>query len=146
MRRLALSAIALGLALGCASAPLPPPPGKARIADWVDEPVVTIVTRDAGGKEHATPVWIVEAEGEAWLIGGGSFLTGASRWAERVRSQPEVELRAGEYVYPARAEVVDDPARMAAARAAMREKYGWQDRVAWLTTARKKVLVRVRPR
>jgi hypothetical protein len=85
--------------------------------------VVRIVTVDPDGSVRERKVWIVLHAGRAWLR------TGNSRWLENIRRDPHVKLRVGEQLYELRAEEVGDPELRRAVDAAMRAKYGWEDRM-----------------
>jgi hypothetical protein len=83
--------------------------------------VVTLVTRDADGREFETPLWIVEDDGSLWLRAGDP----ESRWLERLRGQPRVELvRDGERL-PYRA--FPEPDLSPRINRLMAEDYGWAD-------------------
>jgi hypothetical protein len=85
--------------------------------------VVRIVTVDPDGSVRERKVWIALHAGRAWLR------TGNSRWLENIRRDPRVKLRVGEQLYVLRAEEVDDPELRRGLDAAMRAKYGWEDRM-----------------
>ncbi len=108
--------------------------------------MVTIVTHKADGSERDTKVWIVEVDGTAYMIAGGTLVTGASRWADDVRRDPNASLVAGGRAHRLLAHVLDDPELLAKVREAMRQKYGWQDRFAWVFASRSPILVRLQPR
>lgn len=87
---------------------------------------VTLRTTDAAGGTHDTPLWVVELEGDAWLRAGDR----ESGWVERLRAEPEVELRRDGEWRRYRAELA--PERTEAVSALMAEKYGLADRLVGL--------------
>ena len=91
-------------------------------SNWGGE-VVTLYTRDADGREFETPLWIVEDDGSLWLRAGDS----GSRWLERLRGQPRVQLERGGELLSFRA--IPEPDLTPRINALMAERYGWADRV-----------------
>jgi hypothetical protein len=111
-------AIALALALAGAS--------PAFAVDWskhAAEQVVRVVTSDEDGAARTTKVWIVVVDGEAYLR------TGGTRWGKNVERNPDVRLLAEGAEYDLRVEFVSDEALRARVTQALREKYGWSDRM-----------------
>lgn len=112
MRKLLLLVVALpvlfGLAIGAASE--------------LGGEVVTLYTRDPGGGESRTSLWVVDHEGSQYLRAGDR----ASGWFDRLRRAPEVRVERGgkAAVYQA----VPTPELTPAIDALMAEKYGLADR------------------
>ena len=96
-------------------------------AVFLDEgEVVTLVTRDASGREFETDLWIVDLGAETYVRAGRSEVA----WLRRLRADPLVELeRAGRQADMRAAVVVDDGALAARVAQAMAEKYGLADRM-----------------
>ena len=140
-----LAALLIGV-LACGSLPVAPASAPATAAELAADDVVTIVTHKADGSERDTKVWIVEVDSTAYMIAGGTLVTGASRWADDVRHHPNASLVAGGLAHRLTADVVDDSELLARVRKAMRQKYGWQDRFAWVFASRSPILVRLQPR
>lgn len=118
-------------------------PAFAADVDWpaVTAPeVVRIVTLDADGGVRDTKVWIALHDGTAWLR------TGNSRWLENLRRDPHVKLRSGEQLLEIEAREETDPGACRAVDAAMRAKYGWQDRVLTPFRWRAVHVIRLAPR
>src|SRR5262245_31656593 len=102
--------------------------------------VVRIVTLDADGSVRDKKVWLALHDGAAWLR------TGNSRWLANIRRDPRVKLRSGEQLFELAAQEVTDPAAREAVDAAMRAKYGWQDRVLGPFRWRAVHVIRLAPR
>jgi hypothetical protein len=85
--------------------------------------VVILHSRDAGGGDRTTHLWVVDDAGKAWLRSGGPD----RGWFVRVKANPDVLVeRAGEkraYV----ATIDASPETTARVDQLMREKYGWID-------------------
>jgi hypothetical protein len=112
------TALALVLALGFVPA--------ASAVDWskhADEEVVQVVTTDEDGAARTTKVWIVVVDGEAYIR------TGGTRWGKNVERNQDVRLLAQGAEYDLRVEFVTDEALRARVTQALREKYGWPDRM-----------------
>jgi hypothetical protein len=85
--------------------------------------VVILHTRDGGGAERTTHLWVVDDAGKAWLRTGGPD----RGWFVRAKANPAVEVeRAGEK-RPYTATIVEAPETTARVDQLMREKYGWID-------------------
>lgn len=84
--------------------------------------VVTLYTRDPGGGESRTSLWVVDHDGSQYLRAGDR----SSAWFERLRRSPEVRVeRAGKAaVYQA----VPTPELTPTIDALMAEKYPLADR------------------
>jgi hypothetical protein len=93
---------------------------------WIDEgEVVQLTTYDARTHGHETDLWIVDVDGRLYLR---ADLPGAE-WLERLRANPEAELRRDGTHERVRAAPVDDPAVRGAVDRAMAAKYGLVDRL-----------------
>jgi hypothetical protein len=83
--------------------------------------VVVVTTFDGSGDAHTTRLWVVDAEGRAWLRSGAP----GSAWYLRVSENPLVRVDRGAVKTVASATPVvekrDEINRL------MREKYGWAD-------------------
>jgi hypothetical protein len=110
---------------------------------WVDEgEVVQLTTFDERAHEHETDLWIVDIDGIRYVR---ADLPGAD-WLERLRANPEAELRRNGDPERVRAAPVDDPAVRAAVERAMAAKYGVLDRlVGVMRDEAKAVTVRIEP-
>lgn len=101
---------------------------------------VTLRTADAAGGTHTTPLWVVDLEGRPWLRAGDR----ASGWVERLRAEPQVELRRDDRWRRYRADLA--PARTREVSALMAEKYGLADRlVGLIRDAEASVAIRLEP-
>lgn len=87
--------------------------------------VVTLETRDAEGKVHATRLWVVDHDGFAWLRAG----VPQNAWLARLEAVPEVVVTRGGEARTYRAEPVRDPAVRDRIHALIAEKYGWTEAV-----------------
>jgi hypothetical protein len=95
-------------------------------AGWLKEgEVVQLTTYDARAHEHETELWIVDVDGRLYLR---ADLPGAG-WLDRLRANPEAELRRDGTRERVRAVPVDDPALRDAVGRAMAAKYGLVDRL-----------------
>jgi hypothetical protein len=106
--------------------------------------VVVLRSWDDQRIAHETRLWIVEADGFAWLRTGNPN----SSWLGRVRANPEVEVtRAGE-TRPFRAVPVPDPEVRDRTNRLILEKYGWAERYlrASMLTPERATSVRLEPR
>jgi hypothetical protein len=81
LRRIAIVA---GLALGLAVLAL----GLSFIASEKGGEIVTLRTTDSAGAVHETRIWVVDADGRAWLRAGDP----KSGWLARIREHPAVEV------------------------------------------------------
>jgi hypothetical protein len=112
-------------------------------SNLVDEgEIVEIKTVDAHGREHVTEAWIVD-------LPAGPYLRASSpeaRWLERLRGEPEVVVtRRGQQV-AYRAIPESDHEIRELVNAAMREKYGVNDRFwAQLSDTERMVPIRLLP-
>jgi hypothetical protein len=119
----------LGLALLATLACATPPPdvaGRGGPPDWsavADEGTVVILTRNPDASWRDTTVWMVVVDGRAYLR------TRNTRWLRNIERDPNVVLRVAGEDHPLRALGVEDPARVEQVEQALREKYGWQDRL-----------------
>lgn len=84
--------------------------------------VVTLYTRDPGGGESRTSLWVVDHDGSQYLRAGDR----GSSWFDRLRRAPEVRVERGgkTAVYQA----VPTPELTPTIDALMAEKYGLADR------------------
>ncbi|MBI4695000.1 MAG: PPOX class F420-dependent oxidoreductase [Gammaproteobacteria bacterium] len=95
------------------------------------EPYVSLVTFRRDGREVATPVWIAVAGDRAYV-----FSAADAGKVKRLRRDARVKLAAcsargavrGAWG-AGRGTIVDDPATLARAYAALHAKYGWQMRL-----------------
>ncbi len=100
--------------------------GVAIGSGWLDEgEVVGLTTYDARAHGHETDLWIVDIDGRSYLR---ADLPGAD-WLDRLRANPEAELRRDGTQERVRAVPFDDPALRDAVGRAMAEKYGLVDRL-----------------
>lgn len=110
--------------------------------------VVTLSTLSPDGIEHETELWVVDggvAGGDAQDLYLRAHSEGAA-WLERLRSQPQVELRrdGAEEAYVAH--VLDGPEAREAVNRAMAEKYRVSDRLlAWMVDPMSSIPVRLVP-
>ncbi len=97
-----------------------------------DARYISLTTYKRDGTPVATPVWIAPSDS------GYVFTSGPETWkARRLRRDPRVQVQVcdlrgrvkpGATVYTGTGAVKDDPASVAAAESAIRDKYGWQFR------------------
>lgn len=90
--------------------------------------VVVLETSNADGSARRTRLWIVDADGHAWLRAGQP----GSPWLANLLARPEVSLERGDATARYRAVPVSDAAALARLHALMAEKYGLADRVTGL--------------
>jgi PPOX class probable F420-dependent enzyme len=83
------------------------------------------------GRAVATPVWFARSDGRFYV-----FTEGTAGKVKRLRNDPRVRLapcnvrgRVHGPAFAGRAAIVDDPAVVERAYAALRAKYGWQMRL-----------------
>ncbi len=96
----------------------------ALVSAWIDEgEVVQLTTYDDRKHEHETDLWIVDVDGRSYVR---ADLPGAD-WLERLRENPEAQLRRGGAEARVTAHPVEDPALREAVAQAMAEKYGLVD-------------------
>ena len=105
--------------------------------------VVTLVTVDAQGTSHETPLWIVDRGNAQWLRAGNPD----SPWAKRLRANSDVDLvRAGDRK-PYLAIPVETRKARDRLNAAMAEKYGASDTLVSIFSDHEAVLpIRIDPR
>ena len=65
--------------------------GLSFIASEKGGEIVTLRTTDAAGAAHETRIWVVDADGRAWLRAGDP----RSSWLARIREHPQVEVERG---------------------------------------------------
>lgn len=104
--------------------------------------IVEITSWDGSGREHVTELWIVDLPSGSYLRAGSS----GARWLARIRDDPEIVLERDGRRVPHRALPQGDRDLAARVDRAMREKYGFADRI-WgaLSDRRGAVPVRVVP-
>lgn len=124
----------IGLVLAAAFAVF----GLQMVASETGEVVVLHTTAD--GAQQTTRLWVVELDGDLWLRSGG----GDSGWYARLVAEPRVGLEREGRLASYTAE--PEPSRRDAINAAMREKYGWRDRVIELLVGGRDAAVPVRLR
>jgi hypothetical protein len=96
--------------------------GLSMIASERGGEIVTLRTTDAAGAVHETRIWVVDADGHAWLRAGAP----TSGWLSRLRERAVVEVeRAGQR---ASFTAVPQPGERDRINALFRAKYGWADR------------------
>jgi PPOX class probable F420-dependent enzyme len=93
-----------------------------------DERYMSLVTFRKDGSEVPTPVWFAEIGGTFWV-----FTDGTSYKVKRLRRNQAVRVAACDMVgkvtgewHDGTAQIVEDEARIAQAKKALRAKYGWQ--------------------
>jgi hypothetical protein len=86
--------------------------------------VVVLQTFDPVGTGYETRLWVIEDGDRLWLRAGDP----ESRWLQRLRVKPEVELERGGETRSYQAVPVDDPDVRTWLNASLAEKYGWADR------------------
>ncbi len=98
--------------------------GMYALSEYGGEVVILHTTTDEG-KEKSTHLWVVDDSGFAWLRAGQP----ESRWYQRLRARPKVEVvRAGE-TRAYRANVVSTPAARELINRLMAEKYGFAETI-----------------
>ena len=85
--------------------------------------VVTLTTRDAGGAEHATPLWVVEDQGGLWIRAGNP----ENAWLKRLQADSTVQLERGGETLSYHALPSDAPDAQSRVNTLMAEKYGASD-------------------
>jgi PPOX class probable F420-dependent enzyme len=108
-----------------------------------DAKYISLTTYKRDGTPVATPVWIAPAEQ------GYVFTTGPATWkARRLRRDPRVQvqicdvrgrIKPGAAIYAGTGAVKEDAATVAAAEAAIHDKYGWQFRATQVVEAVRRV-------
>ncbi len=83
--------------------------------------VVELTTRDEGGKESTTRLWIVDHDGVEYLRAGAD----SAGWFARLEERPEIRVRRGERVFDY--EAVPRPEKRQLVNDLMLEKYTWGD-------------------
>lgn len=83
--------------------------------------VVVVTTQDAEGGQQETRLWVVDADGVAWLRSGSS----QAGWFQRMQQNPTVEVVRNEGRFTAT--VHPDETQRDAVNALMNDKYGWAD-------------------
>ncbi len=102
-------------------------PATATLFDPAQATYVSLATYRRNGQAVRTPVWIAGSAPHFYVFSAPSGKT------KRIRANPQVALAhcdarggsLGQWV-TARAQLVTDPATVAAGYAALRRKYGWQ--------------------
>jgi hypothetical protein len=104
--------------------------------------VVTLVARDAHGRERGQRLWVVDLNGAVWV----RALSPYSDWVERLRSQPVARLNRAGQVSTVRGLPDESPGAREAVEHAMELKYGALARfVGWLHAPDAAVPVRLVP-
>ena len=83
--------------------------------------VVVVTTQDAAGNPQETRLWVVDAEGFAWLRSGSP----QAGWFQRMQQNPSVTVVRNEGQFTAT--VHADESQQQRINTLMREKYGWAD-------------------
>jgi hypothetical protein len=105
--------------------------------------VVVLRTFDSSGKGYETRLWVIEDQGRLWLRAGDP----ASRWLQRLKVDPEVQLERGGETRSYWAVPVDRPDVRSWLNARLAFKYGWADRVVSVLGDRSAVVpTRLEPR
>jgi hypothetical protein len=103
--------------------------------------VVVVTTHDAAGGAEETRLWVVDADGQAWLRAG----TPRAGWYQRLIASPDVEVVRGPTTIKARAVPVPDARDRV--NALMQEKYGTADSVIGMMVDRSgAIAIRLDPR
>jgi hypothetical protein len=96
--------------------------------DPAREPYVSLATFRRDGREVCTPVWIAGAGDEYYV-----FSEGTAGKVKRIRATGRVRMAACDVRgkvksewHEGRGRIIEDPAGIAAALAALGRKYGWQ--------------------
>lgn len=87
--------------------------------------VVALTTFDASGKEHLTPLWIVEVDGRSYLRAAAPD----NGWLQRLRAEPRAILTRDDGPHPVTATPLPEAAVRERINRAMAEKYGASDRL-----------------
>jgi hypothetical protein len=104
--------------------------------------VVTLRSRDAGGQEHATRLWVVDQGGAEWVRTGHA----EKGWFLRVVADAQVELERAGTRSLRTAVPVRDPAIVRAVNEAFARKYGMANWIVGLSgDPSKRVPVRLDP-
>lgn len=111
------------LLLACATSAVTPARGRIDWARADQEKVVVVVTHDEDGDERRTKAWLVTVDGAGYLR------TGETRWFANLERDPKLELRVAGVAYPMQVQFVHDTELSLKITSALREKYGWEDRV-----------------
>lgn len=112
MRKLLLAVVALAALFGV----------SLMAASELGGEVVTLYTRDPGGGESRTSLWVVDHEGFQYLRAGDRD----SEWFERLRRSPEVRVERGGKI--ASYQAVPAPELTPAIQELMAQRYGFADR------------------
>jgi hypothetical protein len=106
--------------------------------------VVAVRATDAQGVAHETRLWVVDADGFAWLRTGNPD----SAWLARVRANPEIEVARGGEPRRFRAVLTTEPGVRDRINALVLEKYGWAERLlrAVMLRPERATAVRLEPR
>ncbi len=99
--------------------------GAVLAASELGGEVVVLHTRDAGGADRSTHLWVVDDAGSAWLRSG----VPTSSWFVRLEASPEVSVERGGRAERYRAVPVRSAEACDRVHALMRQKYGWADRL-----------------
>ncbi len=93
-------------------------PHDLALLDTTEE--IEIETAMPGGPSHRTIIWIVVADGDAFVR---SVRGSRARWYSEAVANPRVTIHAGGAALPARAEAASDPDSIARVSAALVKKY-----------------------
>jgi hypothetical protein len=106
--------------------------------------VVVLQAWDDQKVAHETRLWVVDADGFAWIRTGNPN----SSWLGRVRANPDVEVTRGGETKPFRAVVVPDPEVRDRTNRLVLEKYGFAERFLRMVmmTPERVTAVRLEPR
>jgi len=96
--------------------------GLSLIASERGGEVVTLRTTDAAGAVHETRIWVVDADGHAWLRAGDPKSGWLSRLSDRSRVEVERDGQRASFI------AVPQPSERDRINALFLAKYGWADR------------------
>ena len=88
---------------------------------WANLQTVQVISTDEGGRARTTTVWIVVADGQAYLR------TGRTIWGGNDEREGKLKLKGEPGEYQFRAERITDPSLQEKVMAAFRAKYGFRD-------------------
>jgi hypothetical protein len=106
--------------------------------------VVVVSAAEPSGTVQSTRLWVVDADGFAWLRTGNPD----SAWLARLRADPEIEVVRDGESRRFRAVLTTEPAVRDRINALVLEKYGWAERLlrAVMLEPERATAVRLEPR
>jgi hypothetical protein len=87
--------------------------------------IVKLTTVDASGRSHVTEVWIVDLDDGPYLRAGSPDV----EWLSRVRDRTEITVQRGDRDAKFRAVLLERAPTREQVNVAMRDKYGFADRL-----------------